>query len=381
MTTTWWDKNITNHKNYMRGHGDSVGVPSRNWLLTVIRDGESLLDVGCGPAVEYENLKIHGRDIDYKGIDYSQSMVDASRELYPEGNFQLGDAMHLDEPDSSYDTVLLRHVLEHTPGYHTPIREAYRVARRRVVIVKWRPLYAGVDQIEDKGDFGYCSDYNRADFELFIKNFKRPVARAEFSNQKPHPNYAWVIYKIQDDCVFDLDDFVDNSGSMADLLELHEKFPSMVVTLFAIPAHTTLSRWRHLDWIEFAVHGWRHDSNWECERWTRQRTQEVITRAEELGYVHGFKAPGWQLNHDVLEAVANSGWWAALQPTNRAMAQDLWLPAYYAGDHPWSVHGHMQDIGLPEWEYRNGLMQLINERGLPWDSKTRFHFVSDVVAV
>ena len=380
MCTTWWDKNISNPGNYMRGHGDAVGVSSRDWLLTVIRDGESMLDVGCGPAVEYENLQCHNRKIEYKGIDFTQSFIDASRELFPEGNFQLGDARHLDEPDNSWDTVLLRHVIEHTPGYHDPIYEALRVARRRVVIVKWRPLWAQQDRIESLGDDGYCSDYNGDEFRSFIRSFKRPILHVEFRNQKPHPNYAWVIYKIQDDCVFDLDDFCDDADNANELFLLKEQFPNLKVTLFAIPSQTTPSRWRRYDWIELAAHGWFHDSNWECHGWTAERTQRMIDDAEAMGFVHGFKAPGWQLNNTVMETLAHNGWWAALQPINRPAARDLWLPAYYAGDNPWSVHGHMQNINMQEWEYRNGLLQLINERGLPWDDKTSFHFVSDVVA-
>jgi ubiquinone/menaquinone biosynthesis C-methylase UbiE len=376
---TWWDKNISNPGNYMRGHGDSVGVASRDWVLTQIKDGESLLDVGCGPGVEYENLVRHNRDVIYRGVDFSQCFIDACHDMFPGGDFRFGDARKLEEADKSFDTVLLRHVLEHCPGYADPIAEACRVARKRVLIVMWRIPSVQPDRIQDLGDEGYCSDYNKSEFESYLRSFNghRTVLHAVFPNQKPHPNCAWVIHKVLDDCVFDLDDFSDKAPNIGRLVDLKNTYPNLKVTLFAIPTKTTAYIWAQ-DWVEVAVHGYKHENNWECKEWTKDQTIAVLQYAENNGFDKVFRAPGWQLNRQVLEALAERGWMAALQPWDHSELEGLTLPAYYAGGDYRSVHGHMQNIDLLEAQYRNGILQLIDERGLPWDQNTQFHFVSEV---
>ena len=190
---TWWDKNISEPKSYIRSYGEGVGTSSRNWLLDIIQDGESLLDVGCGPGCTYENLEVHHRKIRYRGLDYSLSFIKACEELFPEGDFRVGNANKLNEPNSSWDTVLLRHLIEHCPGYEAPIREALRVARKRVIIIMWRPLGDGPDKIQKLGDEGYCSDYNRKAFLDFLVSFEWPVESFEFPGNRP--NWAWVIRK------------------------------------------------------------------------------------------------------------------------------------------------------------------------------------------
>ncbi|NIP84988.1 MAG: methyltransferase domain-containing protein, partial [Planctomycetales bacterium] len=200
-------RGLGGHKTYMRSYGEGVGTASREWLLTQIKDGESLLDVGCGPGCTYENLKVNGRQVTYRGLDFCPEFVAACRELFPEGDFRQGDAMALDEADNSWDTVLLRHVLEHAPGYRDPIAEAVRVARKRVVIVMWRPLSKGPDRMRVAGRTGGSNDFNASDFLCYLNTFVLPITRAEFGGRRP--NWAWVLHKTLGECVFDLDDYHD----------------------------------------------------------------------------------------------------------------------------------------------------------------------------
>ena len=163
--------------------------------METVESGESILDVGCGPGCVYENLIAQAKhdQVKYRGLDYSISFIDACLNLFPGVDFRLGDARALMEEDSSWDTVLLCHVLEHCPGYRQPIYEAMRVARGRVVIIMWRPLYAGPDKVEDKGGDTYCCDYNEAEFLSFLDSLEFPIERFEFPGQRK--NWAWVISK------------------------------------------------------------------------------------------------------------------------------------------------------------------------------------------
>lgn len=192
---SWWDTGLKNYKTFMRSFGEGVGIPTRDFLLDVIEDGESLLDVGCGPAITYENLKKHGRQVTYRGIDYCQNFIDACRELFPDGDFRIGDARSLPEATASWDMVLLRHLLAHTGGYRAVISEAMRVARKRVMLVMWRPLMI-CDEDHIHPVDGQSSDYNRQKFLEFIESFG---ARIEYkvldapAGQKR--NWIWILHK------------------------------------------------------------------------------------------------------------------------------------------------------------------------------------------
>jgi len=156
----WWDRTIQNveqAKGYIRGYGEGVFFPSRMKVLDLIKDGESLLDVGCGPGCEYENIKESKRKIVYKGVDYSLKMIQACRELFPETDWAVQDARILMEDDKSFDTVLLRHVLEFIYPYSVPIGEAWRVAKKRVILVFWiPPQNKGADRISFNEDDDKC---------------------------------------------------------------------------------------------------------------------------------------------------------------------------------------------------------------------------------
>ena len=46
--------------------------------LEFMRDGDAILDVGCGPGVALENYA-RGRTVEAFGIDYSENMVEFAR--------------------------------------------------------------------------------------------------------------------------------------------------------------------------------------------------------------------------------------------------------------------------------------------------------------
>jgi len=200
-------------------------------------------------------------------------------------------------------------------------------------------------------------------------------------NQRP--NWGWILNKTQYQTVFDLDDFADYAPGVDSLFELKRQYPKLKVTLFGIPSQITDLSWKVVTkhtWIELAVHGWTHLPNTECEDWTSRQAHYWLNRAEKMNmFVKGFRPPGWRINHDVIDVLQKRGYWSSLEPVKARYAAQIGLPNYTPHDDPESVHGHMQVIPDENPYLRNGLEQLINERGLPWDQDTEFKFVSEVV--
>ena len=61
---------------------------------------------------------------------------------------------------------------------------------------------------------------------------------------------------------------------------------------------------------ELAVHGWWHPTPREAENWTYEQAKFVFAYCKDL-FVHGFKAPGWQISDETYRAAIDEGWWIA----------------------------------------------------------------------
>jgi SAM-dependent methyltransferase len=112
---------------YVHGHSDSV-LRSHRWrtaansaayLLPHLRDGQRLLDVGCGPGTLTVDLARHlGPTGEVVGVDLSESVIaeasaHAAAEQAATVIFRTGDFRNLDLPERSFDVVHAHQVLQH----------------------------------------------------------------------------------------------------------------------------------------------------------------------------------------------------------------------------------------------------------------------------
>jgi SAM-dependent methyltransferase len=158
-------------------HEGAAGTrhPSRRFVASLLRQGESVLDVGCGAGVGYEALANVGLESDYVGIDSSEPSLEIAREFYPDGDFRVGNATSLvsELGSRSFDVVLVRHVLEHLPDFEVVMNEAIGVSRRLAVFVFFltpRALPFGVRKIDLRFNwpFFYTYVYSRRAINRFL---------------------------------------------------------------------------------------------------------------------------------------------------------------------------------------------------------------------
>lgn len=194
---------------YMLTYGEGPGTETRKIIGEFINDGESVLDVGCGPGWNMEHFVEYGPQLKrYKGVDYSERFVRVANERRKLNDdetfstehilpFEVQDCRALKEPGDSWDVVIMQDVLEHTNGYERPIREALRVARKRVIVVFWKPFRTegDGDQINDDGNDGYGSNYERAPWEEFLGNLGYVWFDAETSTEANRHHIYYVIDK------------------------------------------------------------------------------------------------------------------------------------------------------------------------------------------
>lgn len=199
---------------YMLTYGEGPGAETRHTLGSFVNNEETVLDVGCGPGWNFEHFIEHGPHLrNYKGIDYSERFVRVANErikrtdhptllpefdkLVREGHmtiFELGDARNIQEPDESWDVVILQDCLEHTNGYEKPITEALRIARKRVIITFWHMVENQEgehlnDDPEDNAKDGWGYWYARPRWETFLDTLPYAWFHHQITDNKPRDYY------------------------------------------------------------------------------------------------------------------------------------------------------------------------------------------------
>jgi SAM-dependent methyltransferase/sporulation protein YlmC with PRC-barrel domain len=95
----------------------------------------SVLDVGTGTGLFAEHFAARGLEV--AGIDANPAMVEAARQLVPQGRFRHASAEVVPHPDGAFDLVFLGLVLHETDDPALALREARRIARLGAAVLEW----------------------------------------------------------------------------------------------------------------------------------------------------------------------------------------------------------------------------------------------------
>lgn len=132
------------HERRFYGGAERLRTPERLALMEIARvvqlcvegeDVSSVLDVGTGTGIFAEAFA--SRSLRVTGIDPNSELLDVARGLVPGGTFVEVVAEKLSFDDASFDLVFLGHVLYETENPDAALREARRVAKKRVAILEW----------------------------------------------------------------------------------------------------------------------------------------------------------------------------------------------------------------------------------------------------
>ena len=151
---------------YLQGHHDSV-LRSHRWrtaensagyLLTHLRPGMRVLDVGCGPGTITRDFgSLVGPEGEVLGVDNAADVVAQAAEGcgLPQVRFAVGDVMRLDLPDGAFDVVHAHQVLQHLADPVAALREMRRVTRPGGLVavrdadyaaMTWHPAVPALDR-------------------------------------------------------------------------------------------------------------------------------------------------------------------------------------------------------------------------------------------
>ena len=178
---TWWDNNLPKmNKMFFNWIGDS-SAPSKVFFRKFLKNKgyKSIIDIGCGPATEYNGFKNDNIDIEYMGVDSSKFLYD----LNTSKNIPMiqAEAHKIPVDANSYEISLTRHVLEHQPHFKPVLNEMIRISTRLVVCIFFiAPQEKEIIDYNKKSNL-YHNTYNINDIESFL-NSNKMVSKYEWYN-------------------------------------------------------------------------------------------------------------------------------------------------------------------------------------------------------
>ena|ERR1700728_369404 len=120
------------HESVLRSHRWRTAQNSAGYLLTHLRVGASILDVGCGPGTITADLARRVAPGPVVGIDRSEEAIAGARDLLDGSlqlSFEIGDLFSMHFADRSFDVVHAHQVLQHVEDPVGALGELSRVCR------------------------------------------------------------------------------------------------------------------------------------------------------------------------------------------------------------------------------------------------------------
>lgn len=139
-----------------------------------MREGEAVLDVGCGSARTYELFE--GKNIHYAGIDVSENLIAQARERLKgkDVRFEVGSILDLPVPDGRYDAVISVAVIHHVPSKEYRLRAMQELARATrsggyVMLTSWNLWQMRYWKVLFHQFFGWRNGWDFGDLKITWK--------------------------------------------------------------------------------------------------------------------------------------------------------------------------------------------------------------------
>lgn len=173
---TWWDKNLPNSEIFEKFTGwlGDDSAPSRVWFIKYLKQNpnySSILDVGCGTAIDYYAYFKNGINIKYTGVDSSVYLNKKNKNLGIE--MIQAEAHNIPVKDSSYDISYSRHVLEHQPDFRPILKELIRSGSKLAVHIFYiKPGESESINYNSKENYWH-NRYLKKNIEIFSLSFSK----------------------------------------------------------------------------------------------------------------------------------------------------------------------------------------------------------------
>lgn len=140
---------------FARGYLRDIGNPARSSLVLLTdclseRFGSEsfrLIDMGCGNAQVLDHFNTTSLKMEYTGVDFSESLVEAAKTNHSDTAFFIDDLNSLERVNGSYDVALYSHVIELLSDPEKSLKRASELAKH-VAIRFYEPPEFETDSVE-----------------------------------------------------------------------------------------------------------------------------------------------------------------------------------------------------------------------------------------
>ena len=132
-------------------------------LADFVKDGDSVLDIGCGNGRLYQlfsdkSTGIRPKKISYVGVDISEKLIEIAKEEYPDCQFEVADMTELPFEDEKFDIVFSLVAFHHLPTEDLQLKalnEMKRVlkSKGKIILLNWNAYSDWVEAKLKKGDY------------------------------------------------------------------------------------------------------------------------------------------------------------------------------------------------------------------------------------
>lgn len=165
----YWEH--VNPKDFLQSANEGYNKPVRQLYRALLAqlNIHGMLEVGCGPGVDYIGAVNSRPGIAYTGVDMTQNMVDYCAKQYPGGKFIQGDIHRLPFQDGAFELVYCKDVLNHLEDWGKGFSELYRVSAKYVLVNFFYGLgsttFKGVERHD--GFLNHWVDWNEVMTQIF----------------------------------------------------------------------------------------------------------------------------------------------------------------------------------------------------------------------
>jgi ubiquinone/menaquinone biosynthesis C-methylase UbiE len=155
----FWDQ--VNPGDFLQGEIEGYDKPVRQLYRTILSrlSVDDMLEVGCGPGVDYIGAAVTCPEIRYTGVDYTEQMIEHCRASFPKGTFLQGNIFDLPFQDGEFSLVYCKDVLNHLDNWAAAFQELVRVSNRYVLVNFFDGLGATTKSIRTECEGGYIDHF------------------------------------------------------------------------------------------------------------------------------------------------------------------------------------------------------------------------------
>jgi ubiquinone/menaquinone biosynthesis C-methylase UbiE len=152
-----------------------------------------------GSGILLDNMERAGLHADYTGVDVSPSFLGVVKQKYPDVRLVRHDFDDtLPFGDECFDIVYARHVFEHLKHYIFVLVEISRVCLEELIVVLFRPLLDGPDEINFRARKGtYYNSYNRDELLKACRTLFDEVSLTVSEGNSVGPSHQgrnWILH-------------------------------------------------------------------------------------------------------------------------------------------------------------------------------------------